>query len=370
MDLNVYYLTSKLFSGSSRNIWSPWSHRPECIDAPDGKGTKYCAFTNSRHGRRGMSVVTKPEIAADIVGILDQPVDATVPGSEDVRIQTTSPYRIVDVPGKGKGVIATRLIKRHEQIMIDYASLLVDISFATAVPAWTGYRILHAAVNQLSDTDSILDLGQSNGQASDAVENILRTNAFHTMLGGEPHMALYPMVSLSAYTRFIPQTIQVSVGAARDIKPGEEIGISYITLGQTAAERFTALQQWGFNCTCDLCTASKAEISASDARRKKIDLLREQAIDAFQSGKPYQALRLTRQVLNLLPSEELFPLYSEQYENMARIYWVLRDMKKAEENARISLEILAEQGYIERFRPEYLDMMWRRFEQEERSERT
>ena len=119
----------------------------------------------------------------------------------------------------------------------------------------------------------------------------------------------------------------------------------------------------------DLCTARPAEIAASDARRKQVDLLREQAIDAFQSGKPYQALRLTRQVLNLLPSEELFPLYSEQYENMARIYWVLRDMKKAEENARVSLEILAEQGYIDRFRPEYLDMMWRRFEQEERSER-
>ncbi|KAK3376839.1 hypothetical protein B0T24DRAFT_677702 [Lasiosphaeria ovina] len=391
--------------------WSPWTHRPDCIYARSGAGTKYCAFSNSRHGARGVSIVTTPETAADVLGMLDQHVGTTEPlpdnsttGRERER-QRQAAFRIVDVPGKGKGVVAARRIAQHDEVMLDYAALLVDMAFATDVPAWTGYRVLHTAAAQLADPASVLGLGQSSGQAADPLENVLRTNAFHTILGGQPHMALYPLVSVrfrlwnvlalvrtssqleryadivsvsnqrinhackpNSYTRFIPQSIQVSVGAARDIEAGEEITISYITLGQTSAERHKALQQWGFNCTCALCTAGTEAVAASDARRRQVDALRGQAVEAFRRRKPYEALRLTRQVLGLLPAEELFPLYSEQYENMARIYWVLQDMERAEENARLSLDVLARQGYIDSVTPGHLDMLWRQFERERTEE--
>lgn len=58
-------------------------------------------------------------------------------------------------------------------------------------------------------------------------------------------------------------------------------------------------------------------------------------------------------------------MFSEQYENMARIFYVLRDMKNAEKYATMSLDVLAEQGYIERVRPEHLEQLWKRFEEEE-----
>ncbi|KAK0712909.1 hypothetical protein B0T26DRAFT_648852 [Lasiosphaeria miniovina] len=358
--------------------WSPWTHRPDCIYGRSGAGTKYCAFSNSRHGARGVSIVTTPETAADVLGMLDQHVGTTEPladNSSTTGRQRQAAFRIVDVPGKGKGVVAARRIAQHDEVMLDYAALLVHMAFATDVPAWTGYRVLHTAAAQLADPASVLGLGQSSGQAADPLENVLRTNAFHTSLGGQPHMALYPLVSRinhackpNAYTRFIPQSIQVSVGAARDIEAGEEITISYITLGQTSAERHKALQQWGFNCTCALCTAGADVVAASDARRRQVDALRGQAVEAFQRGKPYEALRLTRQVLGLLPAEELFPLYSEQYENIARIYWVLQDMERAEENARLSLDVLARQGYIDSVTPGHLDMLWRQFERERTEE--
>jgi hypothetical protein len=88
-------------------------------------------------------------------------------------------------------------------------------------------------------------------------------------------------------------------------------------------------------------------------------------VRAFQAGRPYQALRLTRQVLALLPAEELFPLVSEQYENMARIFYVLRDGENAERYARMSLGVLREQGYIGEVKTEMVEGMWRRFEEEE-----
>lgn len=191
----------------------------------------------------------------------------------------------------------------------------------------------------------------------------------------------------SAYTRFKHESLQVSVAAAKDIQAGEEITISCkplspspvftsipsilkqkadLTLGKPSHERKQLLQKWGFTCQCALCTGSASEIAASDARRQQIETLRDYAIRAFQGGKPYQALRFTRQVIGLLASEELFPMYSEQYENMARVFFVLGDMANAEKYARMSLQTLAEQGYIEGgVREELLERMWARFREEE-----
>ncbi|KAK4152218.1 SET domain-containing protein 5 [Chaetomidium leptoderma] len=360
----------------------PWTHPPECEHAMD-RTTKYCAYINSRHGSHGWSIVTSPETAADSAALLSKPLNTSRLG-ENWR---DAPYKIVDMPGKGKGVVATRAIKQHEEILLDYATVLVDIMFTTRVPAVLGYRLLHAAVDRLSDPASILDLGRSNGLAKDEIENVLRTNAFNTPVGGVPHIALYPTLSVrgclfscfvsvlginhackpNAYTRFITESLQVSVGAARDIEAGEEITNSYIPLGQPSADRKQKLQRWGFTCRCSLCAASPAETAASDTRRREIERLRDHAVRAFQGGQPYQALRLTRQVLGLLPAEGLLHTHGgEQYENMARVFFVLRDMRNAEKYANLSLGVLAEQGYIQGgVGGEHLERMWKRFEEEE-----
>ncbi|KAK4124333.1 SET domain-containing protein [Parathielavia appendiculata] len=348
---------------------SLWTHQPECEHSMD-RTARYCAYTNAQHGSRGWSVVTSPETAADSVSFLSLSPPLKAPSlTSDSH---GAPYKVVEMPGKGRGLVAVRDIKQYEEILLDYATLLVDIEFTTKVPAVLGYRLLHAAVDRLSDPASVLDLGQSNGFAQDVVENVVRTNAFHTNLGEVPHLAVYPAVSRinhackpNAYTRFMPETLQVSVAAARDIPTGEEISISYIPLGQPTPERQRRLHKWGFTCTCSLCSAPEAEREASDARRREIERLRDDAVRAFQAGRPYTALRLTKQVLALLPAEGLFPLYSEQYENMARIFYVVRDMENAERYANMSLGVLREQGYVGEVGREMVEGMWRRFEDEE-----
>ncbi|KAK3690096.1 hypothetical protein B0T22DRAFT_481276 [Podospora appendiculata] len=143
--------------------WSPWTHRPQCVLVPKELSKKYCAFTNSRHGFRGISILTTPETAADCMpGILDEAVIST-------RNESMMPYKIVDIPGKGKGVIATRHISQYEEFMLDYATFAVDISFASRVPARTGHGLLHLAAMQLADPASVLELGQSNNLAADAL---------------------------------------------------------------------------------------------------------------------------------------------------------------------------------------------------------
>jgi len=195
LSLSVPELACPSLEDSHEATWlsqgSPWTHPPECEHSKDGT-TQYCAYTNAGHGSRGWSIITTPETAADSVAFLSK-----MQNTSRARTSQEAAYKVVDIPGKGKGLVATRAIKQYEEILLDYATVMVDIMFTTEVPAILGYRLLHAAVDRLSDPASVLELGQNNGFAQDTVENILRTNAFHTPIGAVPHIALYPTVSVS-----------------------------------------------------------------------------------------------------------------------------------------------------------------------------
>ncbi|KAI1806354.1 SET domain-containing protein [Daldinia bambusicola] len=331
---------------------SPWTHPPECVDSKKTPGSSYCVYSNSQHGNGGVSLITTPETAASTVEILN---DSGYTHIKHFLNNSAGPaYEVTDIPGKGKGVIATRHIKRAEAIMADWAVLIVSLDFPTAVMRTQGYRFLHTAVDQLADPDRVLSLARSSSFSVDIIEDILRTNSFSFTLADEPHMALYPDVSRvnhacrpNSYIRFTPSTLAVSVVALKDIDPGEEITITYVPLGNTKDERREALQKWGFECTCSLCTASKTEVAASDYRRAKIKALRREVMKAVEAWDGSKAVKLTHEILELMKSEDLAPLYSSQYEIMARLYWKAKDKKTATKYAQMSIDVLVDQGYLE-----------------------
>ncbi|KAH8890037.1 SET domain-containing protein [Thozetella sp. PMI_491] len=357
-------------STPSSFTWTPWTHHPQCANQEDDPAKKLCVYTNSEHGLGGISIVTTPFSAAEATRILNEPLapDSSLELLANMTRGGELPYKIVDIPGKGKGVIATRKIAKYEVIMADYASLAVDMSLPALVQRMKGYKLLHVAADQLADPGRAMTLGRSNEQAADVIEDILRTNAFHTILAGQPHMVLFPEVSRmnhacrpNAYTRFVPENLGTTVGAAMDIEPGEEITISYLTFGQTFDERQKSLKRWSFNCTCSLCAAGK-ERGVSDKKRKQIEALREKAGEAYHEAKASDAIRYTVEALELMRQEELFPMYSEQFENLARIYWAVGDWKMATQHARKSLDLLKEQGYIEGYNERHLASLLQSFD--------
>ncbi|KAI2615974.1 hypothetical protein GGR54DRAFT_610661 [Hypoxylon sp. NC1633] len=252
--------------------------------------------------------------------------------------------------------------------MADWASVIVDLNFPTSVKRAQGYRLLHKATDQLSDPDRVLQLARSSAFSADIIEDVLRTNAFSYALADEPHMALYPDVSRvnhacrpNAFIRFTPMSLAVSIVALKDIEAGEEISITYVPMGKTREERQAALQKWGFNCTCALCTASKAEIAASDYRREKIKAMRQEVLEAVEAWDGTKAVRLTHEVLELMRAEDLAPLYASQYEIMARLYWKARDTKTGTRYAQMSIDTLVDQGYLESS-PEALPALLKSFD--------
>lgn len=368
--------------------WSPWTHPPECLTAGyDPKnGTKYCIYTNSAHGHRGVSLITTPDTAANIVEMLDDfnpdfmreqlgPYRPTnnrtyaVPIRRDTgaglpeSVGEQRSYEVVDIPYKGKGVIATQRIKRGEVIMVDFASLVLHLAFPGSVRRLDGYELLLKATRQLAEPERVLGLARRRDHPPNVVEDVLRTNAFQFELDDKPHMALYADIARinhacdpNAYFQSSQSSLAARVIAFRDIEPGEELSLSYVDVGKTHEERQRALQRWGFTCTCAMCTAPASEIAASDARRTRIRALKADIVEALNGGDGNntnknknldKAIEMAHEVVVLVRREELRSLYAEQYDALGRLYWAAGDQARGVAHARLGLKALEDIGYIE-----------------------
>ncbi|KAI1849819.1 hypothetical protein JX266_004768 [Neoarthrinium moseri] len=368
--------------------YSPWTHPPACLTSLLDSSEKYCIYTNDGQGSNGVSIITRPSLAAASAAVLLNEklsdhfaaragrndshlhlLPSALPGSPSSSVPVELPYEIVNMPGKGKGVLATRRIRKAEVLMLDHASLLVAAAFPGSVRQVDGYEILHRAADQLRDPGRVLGLGRSSKGAADVLEDVIRTNSFAFDLGGEPHMAVYPEISRinhgcnpNAFARFLPHSLAASIIAFRDIEPGEEITISYIPFARPTSERQALLSRWNFNCTCALCASSPSTRASSDYRRTKIRSLREEILEAIGKRDGTRAVTLSHEVLRLAQIEKLEPLYGETYNTIARIYWHAGDKRTAERYARLSLRTLGDQGYIDD-REEHLETLLKTFEE-------
>ncbi|KAF3354190.1 hypothetical protein VdG1_07655 [Verticillium dahliae VDG1] len=319
---------------------------------------KFCTYTDAGHGPHGFSLITTPEIAAANIDTLQDPSFSSV-GAPNLehwqKLEDDPPYEVVDLPGKGKGVVATRLIKKYDVFMSDYAVLFVNFQFTASVRQQDGYDQLHTAAERLRNPHALLSLGRSNpGHQSDIVEDVMRTNSFNLDISGVPHMGMFPKISRvnhackpNSFMRFSKRSFGATIVAFRDIHPGEEITISYAPFGLTHSQRQSTLADWGFKCTCEMCTAAPDVIAASDARRSKVEDLQAQVLDFLGRGKIHGAIKLIESILELLETEGLQPLMTEHYDSLARIYWYLNERGKSRANARSAVELLAVHGFID-----------------------
>jgi len=178
------------------DTWSPWSHRPEC-NAVDKVSSQYCIFTDDTfRAGQGMSILTTAEVASGLTNVLD---DSNVPPSFRHFLAVgadEAPYRVVDIPGRGKGTIATRKIKELETVMMSYPALLA-INDIEGVSYGEIMRLLEKGVDQLSPQErgNVLSLSRSNYGES-PIGDIARTNSFGVDIGGVEHMGLFTLTSV------------------------------------------------------------------------------------------------------------------------------------------------------------------------------
>jgi hypothetical protein len=176
---------------------------------------------------------------------------------------------IVDIPGRGKGVVATRDIAAGELVLAEKPLFRIKKDMLTA-------RSLKAAVDKLG-TEQRADfygLYRCGAQSLTPELDILSTNSIQ--LGETGDTGLFKIAcrinhacSANANNWWSEKDNKVHWHAIKPINKGDEVVFSYIGQLQTRKERMEVLKtRYGFKCTCEVCNLTGSALAESDARRK------------------------------------------------------------------------------------------------------
>ncbi|RYC60078.1 hypothetical protein CHU98_g6128 [Xylaria longipes] len=289
-----------------------WNTLPDCF-------SEYCVYTNNNFFGKGISLITTALNHARVAQI-------QVP--ETVLKSDYEKARIVEVPGKGKGLIATRTIRRGERIMAARPALLVHRDAFRELRLEDMYYLMDMAIDKLPKPRRESYLAQAGTMGGHKLTDILFTNSFQILVGDSDegfHYGNFPEVSLLNHDC-----------RPKDIGPGEELTVSYIDALQVrSVRRERTRNSLGFSCSCSHCTLSKKESAASDSRLLTISQMESELSD-FNSKITSPAM--IEEYVALYKEERLEFKIAGAYTLAALNYNLFGKAGMAKKHARLSIE--------------------------------
>ncbi|KAI8280126.1 hypothetical protein K4K60_005140 [Colletotrichum sp. SAR11_57] len=201
--------------------------------------------------------------------------------SEEIRVRYGTNLKSEDglwevrpSPGKGLGIFARRKIPKGTRIIdetplftVDPGSLVSGQGFAfdaIATAVDRAFETLNATAR--AAYLSCPEHREMDDAAFSREALIFRTNGF-TMAGGT--IGIFPRIAKLNHA-CTPNSASVSVDgrriiwAGRDIAADEEVTVTYAPLTETTEARRARLAQWGFECSCQSCSARDEGAGAAD----------------------------------------------------------------------------------------------------------
>ncbi|KAJ7043859.1 hypothetical protein C8F04DRAFT_1070678 [Mycena alexandri] len=217
-----------------------------------------------------------PAAVAGLAFFISTSTDPSIP--EINGLQQAPPFVVRDIPGKGKGVVATRDIKQGE-LLIQEPPLFVVPKSISESPAALISRLLNNVTQ--ANRDAFWSLSYVNfpegldpeTHPEEVALAIFQTNAVSANNDGVgifPRMARLNHGCASAFNvvySWRKREQQIFIHALRDIQRGQELLTTYTETKRTRNERREFLsQQYGFMCTCAVCSLDDAASKLSDER--------------------------------------------------------------------------------------------------------
>ncbi|KAI4650673.1 hypothetical protein J4E93_003030 [Alternaria ventricosa] len=363
-------LQQNLHTPSEDHPHAPWSHKPYCVTSTylPTLGQKYCVYTSNTTGPHGLSLIFPPKSAHLASEYLDDnPLDNFLAQKDAERLYLGGqPWKIVDIPGKAKGVVATRRIKMYETFMVDQAAVVVDMGAEKALTEAENKKLMKRAVNQLLVPAMIRDMssahagkshgGENNGddeEGGSLEEAIMKTNAYGSTVAEVSSRALYPLISRinhacnpNSFVLFSRAGVSMAIKAYRDIEAGEEITVSYLLLGIPFQKRQSLIKRWGFKCTCSLCSLPTDERQASDLRRTMIAQAEEKIMELAKAYKLDEAIVLAEESVELIKEEGVWSMLTDEYAMLAMLWLEKGDGEKAEAYGEKTHRLLSDLGFL------------------------
>ncbi|KAH7870315.1 uncharacterized protein C8R40DRAFT_651344 [Lentinula edodes] len=197
---------------------------------------------------------------------------------DDLEARDASIFSVQGIPGKGKGIIAVRNIKRGEVVLRERPLFVLPSEITTSPTALitrhlsllTPYE--HAQFYNLSYVNFPPDLDPENDFAELALA-IFQTNAVSTgvnSVGIFPRMARLNHGCSSAFNvvyTWREKEGMLMVHAIRDIQKGEELLTTYTDTKRPRDQRRAyLLHQYSFHCSCDVCSLPDEKSKESHRR--------------------------------------------------------------------------------------------------------
>jgi hypothetical protein len=119
------------------------------------------------------------------------------------------PYEVRDVPGKGKGAVATRRIAKGMAVLVEGVRVLAGVEYPAEVGRGEVRGLLGEAVGRLGESGEVLGLVRGGGKGDDrdgvggVVEDIMVTNSFGVVVGGKEYMGLFVDAAVSLLSPFL-----------------------------------------------------------------------------------------------------------------------------------------------------------------------
>ncbi|EAT86567.1 hypothetical protein HBH56_155460 [Parastagonospora nodorum] len=191
-------------------------------------------------------------------------------------------YAIVDVAGKGKGVVATVDIPKGTRIICETPILILDQRVPNT-PAYVQQLDSHIFKQMYAlSVDQQLDIVSMSNiypykDLKEMHRGIMRTNA----LPCGPDLSFAGLFlqacrinhacDNNAQNFWNDNIDKLTIHAVRDIGQGEEITISYLSSSQNPQARQQELQHnFKFSCACRLCSLPSEQSKALDAKLDRI----------------------------------------------------------------------------------------------------
>ncbi|KXX79072.1 SET domain-containing protein 5 [Madurella mycetomatis] len=332
---------------------SKWESTGQCAG-------QYCIFANRGFsGGRGIVTITTNANIKTLKKLLDAPT------AQRASPDLPSQFHLAQVKGKGLGLLANTTLHRGAPLMKIFPAVIIHRSFLEQLPAHSQAPLLESAIALLPPRLRQSFLSQmghdhhhqaSQSSLAHRISAILATNSFQLDLGGGTrgleghHYANFPEASrfnhdcrpnVAFYVD--PATLAHTTTVARDVRPGEELSISYLDPLETRERRQErARQVWGFECGCAQCTLAGKEVGRSDARLKEIGEIEGRLGNWLSKGVNG---KLLEKLVRLYKEERLEAKVGGAYTLVALNYNMLGDAKKAVKYAKLAEEaVLIENG--------------------------
>jgi len=313
-------------------------------------------------GKKKSDKKRRQKLAENNTSIHHDEVVASNPPTNNNHVQSVaeSLFSLVDIPGKGEGLVASANLIPGTIVVMEKPLIVVDTVFAviqvlpkfqalsddkkTAVMAlYDPGDELNSKYRHLSQDEidkKVLRIFEANSidLCSHQEMNINKSGLYQTI--SKINHSCSPNVIWTWIKEDSSKSIK-QVRVIRDIKEGEEIVASYLSTNEyfpTREERIRTLRmKWFFTCSCQVCNLQTEEFEQNEEVRLEIQKLHDMVPMLACRGELTGALTCAYKKLKLLKSIE--------YEMLAEIPGALMEcvelaahLGKAKETKKLKSE--------------------------------